>query len=405
MGNSVNLLNLIPQKFRDSQILIDYLAAIGDDLSSITSANKLYNIGNWLDLIDSLEDFFNPRIADAAYLKHLAALIGLKLLPEDTTSESILRSSIIEAIDWYKIKGTYQSLVVIGLINQVDFNIYDMYTDDYETFEKTEWFVGGENENPTDFPYISGYYKSPHFGLEVILNKVYDADAGIGAPYDHLWHSSYWTNIQSYVERTRPAHTVPHYTILLNPQTKENGEIVTVDGDIQTKASINWISEILYFDQNVIEGPSFGEGFFGSNLFGGGGGSSDWTFDSDVDSEGNSEITFDEPSNLTATNIDTWRLGTGNKGGSLDDSSWDDLEDTSPTEGTIDADNEVTIYNDRIEIDFTIPKTTVLSGVSELGIYIYGGTANERLAISSIFPDIYKSTDSELRILIIITRE
>jgi len=387
MGNSVNLLNLVPQKFRDSQILIDYLAAVGDDLSSITSANKLYNVGNWLDLIDSLEDFFNPRIADAAYLKHLAALIGLKLLPEDTTSESILRASIVEAIDWYKIKGTYQSLIVIGLINQVSFNIWDMYTDDYSTFSKAEWFVGGENENPTNYPYATGYYKSPHFGLEVILNKVYDADVDLGAPHDHLWHSSYWNNIKEYVERTRPVHTVPHYILLLNPQTDVNGTIVTVDGSIQTQALLS-------------------EGF-GGYFFDGADATpaDDWTFDEDADSDAVTDITFDASYSSSLNAIDTWKLGTGSKGVDLDSSEWgSDIEDSSPEEGTLTSEN-VTEYDDRVEIEFTVPKATVLSGVSELGLYSNGGKVTEELAVVSLFPDIYKSTESELRVLIILTKE
>ncbi|MHA1690366.1 MAG: hypothetical protein ACTSU7_01885 [Candidatus Heimdallarchaeaceae archaeon] len=394
MGNSINLLNLVPNKFRDSQILIDYLAALGNKLTAIDSTDKLlYNVSHWLDLIDNLKDFFDPEKVDITYLRNLAKLIDLDLLPEDTTTESILRASVVEAIDWYKIKGTYKSLIVIGLINQVDFNIWDMYTDaDYNTFNKVEWFVGGENENPTDYPYASGYFKSPHFGLEVILNKVYDADADIGAPYNHLWHNSYWLNIQEYVEKTRPVHTVPHYSLFLNPQTNENGEIITVDGDIQTKATLNWVSGLKYFDENAAYDSSEGSEI------------ADWTFDEDVDSAGDADYNFDNLSGITTQSIDTWKLGTGSKGRDLDESGWTDIEDECPTEGSI-SQSDIAVTSETVTIEFTIPKTTILSGVSELGIYTNGGEANETLVVASLFPDIWKSTESELRIQIIIERE
>ena len=387
MGNSVNLLNFVPLKFTDSQVLIDYLSALGDDLTGIASASKLYNVGNWLDLIDNLENFFDPAKVNVLYLRNLAALIGLDLAPEDITTVSVLRASVVEAIDWYKVKGTYQSLQIIAVINQDTFNIWDMYTNDYITFGLNEWFVGNEDENPTDYPFASGYYKSPHFGLEVVLNKVYTADASIGAPNDHLWHNSYLANIQDGVEKTRPAHIVPHYMLLLNPQSDVNGSITTVDGDIQTQALLDAGFGGFFFDgQDATPADS-------------------WTFDEDVDSEGTTDVTFDAAYGGSLDNIDSWRLGTGSKGLNLDDSGYTPvLEDTSPVTGTLTTSN-ITEYDNRIEIEFTVPKATVLSGVSELGIYAYTGTATEELAIMSLFPDIFKNTESELRVLVILTKE
>lgn len=393
----LDLIKLIPEKFHTSEILIEYMSALGDDLTEIDSQDKLYNAKNWLDLITALQDEINPRTIDVQYLRNLAALINLELLPEDTTPESTLRSSISEAIDWYKIKGTYSSLDTVALINSVTFNIWDLYTKDYITFERAEWFVGAsKNDNPPEYPFSEGYYKSPHFGVEIVLNRVYPANETLSdpeTPNNFLWHPSFLTNIQTWVEQTRPVHSVPRYNLLMTPTTDNNGSITTVDGDIQTETQSAFVTGGKTFDQNASPSSDFG----GEDI-------ADWTFDENQDSDGDSQTLFDQASQATLLLIDTYKIGTGSKGINLDDSEWDgDIEDGSPTEGSISQD-DITDYDDRTEILITIAQGTSLDGVSELGIYTDGGESDEEIVIASLFPDIFKDTNIELQILVTINK-
>jgi len=356
-GNNLNLLNLVPQKFHESQILIDYLAALGDEIAGVDSEDKLYNVENWLRLIDGLQNLLNPEEVDISYLRNLARLINLDLLPEDSTTETVLRSSVSEAIDWYKAKGTYESIDFLGLNNGVSFNIWDLYTKDYVIFERAEWFSGtSENDNPTDYPASEGYYKSPHFGLEVLLNQVYSPDASISVIYDHLWHYSYWDNIKSWIEKTRPVHTVPEYSLLMEPQCDDDGSITVVAGDIQTEASVIWDAGGKSFDENA-ESSTYGDpeqsDGSGGTVYGygpyGGYTTADWTLDEDQDSSGDASILFDASSQDTILLIDQYKLGTGSKGIDLDSSEWDGDLETPVIKGTINPTTDITLFDDRAE--------------------------------------------------------
>jgi hypothetical protein len=355
---ALDLLQLVPEKFRTSQILIDYLSEAG-----------LY-VGDWFTKARDIVKLLSPNtVSDISYLKHLGALIGVEFPPEDSSSDSEIRKNVTSAIDWYKVKGTYKSIQIVSLIQKFTVNLYDMYTNDYVNFTMVDWFVGDENENPPGLD--ASYYKSPHFGLEVLLNQIYEPDSSSGIDL-HLWETGYLNNLILKVDETRPVHTVPHYLLLLNPKSDEFGNIIEVDGEIKTKVFGGWQKSIKYFDE-VGSGNA-------------------WNFD-----DGSY---FDESIEVFIKSITKWVIGTGNYPCVLSNPSWD--VETPVLTGNIDPD-DITITDEKITFEFIVPKVIVQSNVSELGLYIPG--APDTLVIGSCFPRIDKDSRIELRILVEIYRE
>jgi len=351
-GIALDLLQLVPEKFRISQILIDYLDEVG------------LQVGGWLSLVQDTIKLENPyTVGSMRYLRHLGALIGVTFPPEDETTELEMRKTLAQAIDWYKLKGTYKVVQVIALIYQLTVNLYDMYTKDYTTFHLVDWFVGAEDENPPGFD--STYYKSPHFGLEILLNKVYEVGSLL-----YLWREDYADNFVKRIEENRPVHTVPHYIITLNPKTDEFGNVIETDGEIFTRVLENWEYSIKFFDME---------------------GSPDaWNFDDGT--------FFDQSSEAFVKSITKWVLGTGNYPCSLSGSV--DVETPALT-GAIDPD-DITIEDDKITFEFIVPKATVQNSISELGLYIPG--IPDKLVLLSCFPRIDKSSDVELEVIVEVYR-
>lgn len=336
----LDLLELVPEKFQGSAILQDYL----EEAST--------QIGAWLSDVKDIVKLLNPNtVGTIPYLRYLGALIGVEFSPEDDATEASMRKELLNAISWYKLKGTYESIQILSLIQQFVVNFYDMYTNDYDTFYMTDWFVGDEDENPPGFD--STYYKSPHFGLEVLLNKVFEVGS-----IRYLWRATYLDNLIAQVEKTRPVHTVPHYLLLLNPKTDELGHIIEVDGEIRTKILGSWEYSTKYFDMV---------------------GSAAWNFDDGT--------VFDQSTTGFINSITKYVLGTG---GSFD-------IDSPVIEGVIDA-ADITITEEKITFEFILPKSEVQAGINELGLYSTGSGGT--LVLSSIFPKIDKANNVELRVVI-----
>jgi len=370
---SLDLLRLIPTKYHNAQILLDYI----DEVE--------LEIGSWLTSVRDIVKLSNPNLVSTRkYLKNLAALIGLDLPPEDDSTEDEIRRSISQAIDWYKIKGTYKSIEVIALIQKFSVNIYDMYTNDYNTFYLQNWFVGEENENPPGFD--ATYYKSPHFGIEILLNQVYSGEgsgasgsgvsgSGVsgseGFPTAHLWRTSYLDNFYKLVEQTRPVHTVPHYILFLNPKTDELGHVIEVSGNIQTRILGDWEYTTKYFDM-IKDDPSLA-----------------WDFDDEV-------TYFDESTTSFIYSVTKWVLGTGSN--DINSSSWV-LEEPVLT-GTIDS-NNIEITEEKITYSFVVPKLIAQNGIRELALY----TNDDKLVLGSVFPSIDKDPRTELKVTVEIFRE
>jgi len=373
---SLDLLRLIPEKHHQEQILIDYV----DEVE--------LEVGSWLTSVRDMVSLANPNsVSSRDYLKNIASLIGLVLPPEDDSTEDEIRRSISQAIDWYKIKGTYKSVEVIALIQKFTVNLYDMYTNDYETFYLTSWFVGEEDENPSGFD--STYYKSPHFGIEILLNQIYssssgsgasgtsgtsdipssivlESDSGGGGSTAHLWKIAYLDNFYDNVESTRPVHTVPHYVLFLNPKTDEFENVIEVSGNIQTRVFPDWEFTTRYFDEDL-------------------------DFDDSVD-----DVYFDESITSFLYSITKYVLGTGS--GNINSDSWTPV--TPVLQGTIDND-DITIEEDKIIFSIMVPKTVTQNGIRELALY----TNDNKLVLGSIFPAIDKGSRVELKMEIQVYKE
>jgi hypothetical protein len=348
---ALNFLPLVPEKFRTSQILQDYL-----DVAEL-------EVGYWFTSVRDIVKLLGPNtISSVEYLRYLGSIIGVKFPPEDETSEDEMKKTLISAIDWYKVKGTYHSIQIMALINQLTVNVYDMYTNDYSDFYMvTSWFVGEENENPPGFD--SSYYKSPHFGVEVVLNTVYND----GSSY-YLWNGDKLGNLILKVEETRPVHTVPNYFIGLKPKTDEFGNVIEVAGEIKTKIMSNWEVTTKYFDAIGTEA---------------------WNFDAGIN--------FDESTEAYVKSMTKWVLGTGN--GNIEDSGFDI---TNPVlTGSIDPDN-ITISVDKILFEFILPKSVVQNNITELGIYIPG--SSDTLVLASTFPKINLDGTISLRVVVEVDR-
>jgi hypothetical protein len=373
----IDLMEMIPLKFRDSLALQQFMSEAGLQVGSwIGQINDLVGMLDKYSAGDTNTFGFSP-------LNGLSNLLGLTLIVNDTTTTDEKRRQLIQVIDWYKMKGTYQAIQFIGYLFQVTLNFWDLYTDDYVTFVEEPWFVGNsESENPGGLD--PSYYKSPHFGFEIVLDKVYGVDPDI-----YLFEPTQLTNMAIYVELVRPVNTVPHYSILLRPECDESGAVREVDGQIKTCTIGLWEFTKLYFDRASPNGIVIDNS---GNFV--------------IDNLGN-QVTayvpvyfddsnfFDYSRDAFLNSIVKWELGTGNKGVSPDTVGF--AIQTPVLSGSID---EITIYLNRTEYIIKVTGSSQ-QGLSELGLYLVDGTT---LEIASTFPDINLSADVTLKVQVIIYR-
>jgi len=352
-GCGIDLLQWMPEKFRSSQILVDYLREVGVQFC------------NWLTQVSDIVKLLNTSTtSDTKYLRYLGAMIGVEFPPEDDVTVDEMRKNISLAIDWYKVKGTYRAVQIISMIQRFTVNIYDMWSDDYSSFVLVDWFSGNEGENPPGLD--ASYYKTPHFGVEVLLNRVYTGGSGGisgGSPF--LWASDYLDQLYRKVEEMRPAHTVPHYILLLNPKTDEFGHTVEVDGNILCRVTGDWEYSTKYLDETTSYEM--------------------WNTDDGA--------ILDESETSFLQSITKWTIGTGV--GDITEPSWDVV---SPVvSGVIDT-SDITISDDIITFEFVVPKAVVQAGITEVGLYIPG--APDVLVVGSTFPAIEKDARTELRVVL-----
>ena len=165
------------------------------------------------------------------------------------------------------------------------------------------------------------------------------------------------------VGETRPVHTVPHFLVLLNPQTDEFFNVIEVDGEIFTRITNNWEYSVKYFDAS---------------------GSEAWTFDS-------GDMQFDASATTFLHSITKWELGTGNPG----------INDSTPAiqnpvlAGTIST-NDIVETSEYYQWEFIVPKTEEQESLTELGLY----TTEDVLMVVSSFPRLDKVEGEELRVVV-----
>ena len=143
----VDLMELVPIKFRDSVPLQEFLDEAG------------LQVGTWLGYINDLQEMLDKYEVSEDYIQYLADLVGLDLFNTQSTSVILdKRRQLVQVIDWYKLKGTYAAMLYIGYILNFSLALWDRYTSDYANFYSEEWFVGKPNEMPLDLPHIDENY-------------------------------------------------------------------------------------------------------------------------------------------------------------------------------------------------------------------------------------------------------
>lgn len=350
MSGNLNLDLLIPEKFQKENFPV--LPTLLGELDEL-----MYG---WVQDIEGLADLINPETVINAYMQYLAQLLGSVLSPQDTATETQRRDELRQIVDWIRMKGTYQSVTVIEQMLNTNFELLEMYTDDYASFELVDWFVALEpGQNPPGLG--PAYYNSPHFGYQIKLNVKYDGTTIW--PNDYLYIPDMFQDIGTLVERTRPIHTVPHYYALISPECNDDLAVTTMPGDIHSKIFTSWPQTKLYFDD--------------SNKFDD---SNNWDAHDD---------TFYE-------SITKWKIGTGSKGLQPDEGGWTDLEAEVLT-GTIDS---VKISANKVVWSFVITKQNQL-GMSELGLY---STGPDVIRVASLFPDINLAGNVDVRVIVTVNR-
>jgi hypothetical protein len=369
MAKFLDLLPYVPEKFHDSDLLVQYIEEVG-----------LY-AGTWLSAIENIRDILNPWTVPEEYADQLAKLIGLELVRSTSTPLAELRRQIVQAVDWYKKKGTYEALNIAAYLNKLSVRIKDMYTNDYVHFIEQDWFVGEEGENPPGLD--ASYFKSPHLGIGILLNRGYDIGLSSGA---YLWREALFTQFYTNVEKVRPVNVVPHYTLTLEPQCKEDGVTETLYTCVYSKVMGMWEFSRKNFDSKAVAEI---QNIAGDTLINDAGDVliSRYTTDMHFD---DGEF-FDYSRTAFLNSVTKWKLGNGQKGMNPDDSGVVDVASPVLT-GTIDT---IRILADRAEYEFIIPATTVQLGISELGLYLSDGTT---IVAISLFPDIDKHLLAELKV-------
>ena len=308
----IDLKDLLPKKFvegEENQRIIDY----------IDTCNELYN-----ELYAKIDDFGLLSNLDGApvdYVKYLSEFLGFEGLNFPRASEEELRKQLKWAIDWYKEKGLYKSIDIVLYLVGMSGTIYDMWTNDYTTFDLVA---------PEVTSYKSGYYKSPHLSIDVSLNK-YE-----GNSY-HLMESGRLSDLTDLLEQDRPANNVFHISIVLEAITYGDHVIYTIeDSGVATVIANDWS-----FTQVTPHERQYNINKYNTVEFGG-------------------------TSIAGAFDIDNWKLGTGHVG-EPPSQYWDDLENTVLTGNIISS--EISDQGAYYLYAFEVANGISQSNITELGLF------------------------------------
>jgi hypothetical protein len=346
-SNSIDLMELVPLKFRDSILLQDFLNVTG------------FSVGFWVSRINDIEKLLDKYSVMGTYISYLADLIGLEVLLKENEENIDLqkKKQLNQVIDWYKTKGTYTSLNYVAYVLNLNVSMKCMYTQDYFEFIPVDWYAGDLNSNPPGLD--SSYYKSPHLGVEVILNKKYGSDSEA-----YLFVASMYNNLEKYLESIRPINVVVRFLLLLSPLTYDNGQTYTVEGDIKACVCGDWEIVSKYLDEQYV----YSDG---------------WALD---DGE---YLDYYKTSFLE--NITLYKLGTGRIAGVP--SSFDTSLENVVLEGVITTKK---IKADRVIFEIILDTSEEKYFLTELGLYMNDGVT---LVAQALFPSVDKVRGTELRIV------
>lgn len=234
---NVDLVSLLPARNQQDQLLVELFEEVG------------WFVGTWLTDIDNISELLDPSRVGDGFVDKLASLIGLVLIKDENTDIVDERQMLVQAIDWYKIKGTYDALKAISGLNNLNVTIRDRYCppgeatyNDYAQYLSADWFVAlNPGENPPGIQ--DSFIKTSHFEYDITLNRVYGADFAV-----YLWKEVVGLRVQRLIECVRPINTVPHKILSVYPVTKLDGATWTVDGEIQSCVHGDWQNDRLFFD-------------------------------------------------------------------------------------------------------------------------------------------------------------
>ncbi len=235
----VDRMLFIPEKYHDSLMLQQLMY------------EKSRLLGEFLSKVDGLAELVSPYLVGEDYIDDLASLIGLTLIKDELTNLEDERALLVEVVNWYKLKGTYEGIKAISRMNNLDAEIYDLYCPNsnasYNNFSTYitpigGWFVSTyPGENPPGIP--AGYVKTPHFIYEINLDRTYGADYST-----YLWKDVLARRVTRLMEEMRPINTVPHKRLYLHPVCILDGLEQVEAGDIHTRVLGDWSSDRLFLD-------------------------------------------------------------------------------------------------------------------------------------------------------------
>ncbi len=319
-----NLKLMMPRKFREAQMVREYLDSLGQWMDENPAAK-----------LDGLVDIIDIEKVPIQYLQYLADALGLVLSQFLGSDDANLRRQVENAVDWYKIKGTYRAITVILYTVQLSATVYDLYTLDYVNFVRMKWFSLGAHD-PRDFEVYPGtwddnMFKSPHFDIQIELNRVFGT-----SPTWYLINGEQFTIAKTLVEEVRPANTVPHYYARAVGSTSRDFLVNTIaSSQISTILNqANW-QELTYTFDNATGIKYFDEG----NI-----------------------LDFSLSAFLQSWTV--FKIGTGNVG-VLPTQASTDLENAIFT-GNV---NSIVIKNNTVTYTMDIPSSFAKEGITELGIF------------------------------------
>lgn len=323
------LKTLVPKKYRRSQNFLEYIESIG----------------KWMDdypqqKLDNLIELIDIEKVPISYLQYLADTLGIVLSQFLAADDSNLRRQVENAVDWYKIKGTYRAITVILYTVQLSATVYDLYSDDYKTFVRMNWFSLGAH-NPVDYEvysgtWVDGMYKTPHFDIQIELARVFGT-----TPDWYLISEDQFVIARTLVDEVRPANTVPHYYARAIGSASKNFLVNTISASQISSVVIqaNW-QELQYTFDNIGGIKILDDG----NI-----------------------LDFSISSFLNSWSI--FKIGTGNVG-VLPTTLATDLEHPVFA-GSV---SNIKINTNTVTYTMDIPQSYVKLGITELGIYNSTGT-------------------------------